>query len=133
MNCMMCMYFLYPFTLSFHPPALSLSFSLSLSPPPSLPSLPLQQTDIVDDIPTVKFVYIQWIGEATKVMAKAQVSTHKGDVEGVFTVSSIPSYHFKPQTSHLDKTWLSFHARHLDKTSIPKTLHMHFPILEIGP
>ena len=47
-----------------------------------------QQTDIVDDIPTVKFVYIQWIGESTKIMTKAQAATHKGGVEEVFNVSS---------------------------------------------
>ena len=48
------------------------------------------QTDVVDEIPTVKFVYIQWIGEATKIMAKAQVATHKGSVEDAFNVSTIP-------------------------------------------
>ena len=45
------------------------------------------QTDVLDDIPTVKFVYIQWIGEGTKIMAKASVTTHKGGVEEVFSVS----------------------------------------------
>ena len=42
----------------------------------------------MDDIPTVKFVYIQWIGESTKIMTKAQAATHKGGVEEVFYVSS---------------------------------------------
>jgi hypothetical protein len=44
----------------------------------------VRMTDIVDDIPTVKFVYIKWIGETTKIMTKAQVATHKGGVEEVF-------------------------------------------------
>ncbi|XP_064393864.1 uncharacterized protein LOC135341280 [Halichondria panicea] len=41
-------------------------------------------TDVVDDIPTIKFVYIQWMGESCKPMAKAKISTHKGDLEGIF-------------------------------------------------
>ena len=49
-------------------------------------SLPLQ-TDVVDDIPTVKFVYIQWVGESVKTMTRAKISTHKGDLEDVFKVS----------------------------------------------
>lgn len=45
------------------------------------------QTDVVDDIPTVKFVYIQWVGESVKTMTRAKISTHKGDLEDVFKVS----------------------------------------------
>ena len=45
------------------------------------------QTDVVDDIPTVKFVYIQWVGEGVKTMTRAKISTHKGDLEAVFKVS----------------------------------------------
>ncbi len=44
------------------------------------------QTDVMDDIPTIKFVYIQWMGESCKPMAKAKISTHKGDLEGIFKV-----------------------------------------------
>ena len=44
----------------------------------------------MDDIPTVKFVYFQWVGENIKPMQKAQASTHKGGVEDVFKVSSTP-------------------------------------------
>lgn len=42
--------------------------------------------DKIDDIPTVKFVYIQWIGETTKFMTKAKVTTHKGGLEDAFKV-----------------------------------------------
>ena len=42
--------------------------------------------DKIDDIPTVKFVFIQWIGESTKIMTKAKVATHKGGLEDVFKV-----------------------------------------------
>jgi len=45
------------------------------------------QTDVVDEIPTVKFVYIQWVGEGVKTMTRAKISTHKGDLEEVFKVS----------------------------------------------
>ena len=67
---------------------MSISHSFPLFPFPCLSHCCLApQTDVVDDIPTVKFVYIQWIGEATKIMAKASVTTHKGGVEEVFSVS----------------------------------------------
>ena len=45
------------------------------------------QTDIVDDIPTVKFVYIQWVGNDVKPLSKAKISTHKGALEEMFYVS----------------------------------------------
>ena len=45
------------------------------------------QTDVVDDIATVKFVYIQWVGESVKTMTRAKISTHKGDLEAEFKVS----------------------------------------------
>ena len=53
---------------------------------------------MVDDIPTVKFVYIQWVGETTKPMDKAKSATHKGAVEEVFSVSAttIPWPSFRP-------------------------------------
>lgn len=41
-------------------------------------------TDIVDDISTVKFVYIQWVGDSVKPMVKAKTSTHKSDLEQIF-------------------------------------------------
>eukprot|EP00118_Oscarella_pearsei_P024639 m.306493 g.306493 ORF g.306493 m.306493 type:complete len:335 (+) comp41296_c0_seq1:75-1079(+) len=44
----------------------------------------LRVKDVVDDIATVKFVYIQWVGESVKPMSKAKISTHKSDVEAVF-------------------------------------------------
>ena len=45
------------------------------------------QIDTVDDIPTVKFAYIQWMGENCKPMSKAKVSTNKGAMEEKFKVS----------------------------------------------
>jgi len=45
------------------------------------------QTDVVDEIPTVKFAYISWVGENVKPMSKAKISTHKGALEEMFYVS----------------------------------------------
>lgn len=45
---------------------------------------------MVDDIPTVKFVYLQWVGELVKPMSKAKVSTHKGALENHFKVITVP-------------------------------------------
>lgn len=44
----------------------------------------IRVTDIVDDIPTVKFVYILWVGENVKPMAKGRLPTYKGDLEDLF-------------------------------------------------
>lgn len=52
----------------------------------------IRMTDVVDDIPTVKFAYVQWIGEGTKIMAKAQVATHKGGIEEVFSPAHVTIY-----------------------------------------
>lgn len=41
-------------------------------------------TDVVDDISTVKFVYVQWVGENVKPLVKAKISTHKADLEEIF-------------------------------------------------
>lgn len=41
-------------------------------------------TDKVDDITTVKFVYIIWVGQRVKPMTKAKISTHKGTAEQTF-------------------------------------------------
>ncbi|CAB4002606.1 1-acyl-sn-glycerol-3-phosphate acyltransferase epsilon [Paramuricea clavata] len=41
-------------------------------------------TDVVDDISTVKFVYIQWVGDNVKPLVKAKTSTHKADLEQIF-------------------------------------------------
>ncbi|KAL8558161.1 hypothetical protein ACOMHN_035466 [Nucella lapillus] len=46
-------------------------------------------TDQVDDITTVKFVYILWIGESTKPMTRAKISTHKGVAEETFTPAHV--------------------------------------------
>ena len=44
---------------------------------------------MVDGIDTVKFAYVQFVGESVKPMAKAKVSTHKGALEKQFKVGSI--------------------------------------------
>ncbi|KAL6053482.1 Drebrin-like protein-like [Balamuthia mandrillaris] len=41
----------------------------------------LRVIDIIDDHPTVKFVYIHWIGDKVKFMQKAKTTTHKGGVD----------------------------------------------------
>lgn len=56
----------------------------------------VRMTDIVDDIPTVKFVYFQWVGENIKPMQKAQASTHKGGVEDVFKPAHVTIYATTP-------------------------------------
>lgn len=42
-------------------------------------------TDTVDDITTVKFVHIQWVGCNVKPMMRAKISTNKGIMEEAFT------------------------------------------------
>lgn len=44
----------------------------------------IRVNDVVDGIDTVKFVYVQWLGENVKPMSKAKVSTHKGALENQF-------------------------------------------------
>ena len=58
------------------------------------------QIDIVDNIPTVKFAYIHWLGEKVKPMTKARASTHKGAVEEAFGVSFAPCLHVLPALLH---------------------------------
>ncbi|XP_005097636.1 uncharacterized protein LOC101858936 [Aplysia californica] len=43
----------------------------------------------MDDITTVKFVYIMWVRNKTKPMTRAKISTHKGIAEEVFTPSHV--------------------------------------------
>lgn len=45
------------------------------------------QTDIVDDIPTVKFAFIHWVGDGVKPLTRAKVTPHKGAIEEQFYVS----------------------------------------------
>ena len=47
----------------------------------------LFQTDTVDEIATVKFAYVQWVGELVKPMSRGKISTHKGALENHFKVS----------------------------------------------
>lgn len=46
-------------------------------------------TDKVDDIITVKFVYIVWLPDKTKPMTRAKISTHKGVAEETFTPAHV--------------------------------------------
>uniref|UniRef100_A0A0B6YA28 Coactosin-like protein n=1 Tax=Arion vulgaris TaxID=1028688 RepID=A0A0B6YA28_9EUPU len=45
-----------------------------------------------DDITTVKFVYIVWVGTSVKPMTKAKISTHKGTAEEVFCPAHVTLY-----------------------------------------
>ncbi|XP_059148978.1 uncharacterized protein LOC131936091 isoform X2 [Physella acuta] len=45
-----------------------------------------------DDITTVKFVYIIWVGTKVKPMAKAKISTHKGTAEEIFCPAHVTVY-----------------------------------------
>ena len=40
----------------------------------------------MDGIKTMKFATLYWVGENTKPMTKAKVSTHKGALEACFKV-----------------------------------------------
>ena len=51
----------------------------------SLGSCP--QTDVVDDIPTAKFVYIMYMGENVKPLVKGKIPTLKGVLDELFSVS----------------------------------------------
>ncbi|KAK0065608.1 hypothetical protein BgiMline_020825 [Biomphalaria glabrata] len=45
-----------------------------------------------DDITTVKFIYIIWVGTKVKPMAKAKISTHKGTAEEIFCPAHVTVY-----------------------------------------
>ena len=45
----------------------------------------------MDGINTVKFAYVQWVGEGVRPMAKAKASTQKGALECCFKVRIEPS------------------------------------------
>ena len=51
------------------------------------------QQDVVDEITTVKFVFISWVGENVKPMAKGKISTYKATIDKAFHVSFITCYH----------------------------------------
>ena len=40
----------------------------------------------MDDIDTIKFVFVQWVGETVKPMSKAKASTHRGAIDDYFKV-----------------------------------------------
>ncbi|KAK3740051.1 hypothetical protein QZH41_016333, partial [Actinostola sp. cb2023] len=46
-------------------------------------------TDVVDGIPTVKFVFIQWVGVDVKPMTKGKISTYKSTIEKVFSPAHV--------------------------------------------
>ncbi|BFZ05739.1 hypothetical protein BsWGS_08778 [Bradybaena similaris] len=45
-----------------------------------------------DDITTVKFVYIAWVGTKVKPVTKAKISTHKGTAEEIFCPAHVTVY-----------------------------------------
>jgi hypothetical protein len=45
----------------------------------------MRLTDVVDDIPTVKFVYILWCGEGVRPLTRGKLTTAKGDIEELLT------------------------------------------------
>lgn len=46
-------------------------------------------TDVYDEIQTVKFVYLYWIGERVKPLTKGKVSAYSGPVEKIFSPAHI--------------------------------------------
>lgn len=52
----------------------------------------LRVQDEVDGISTVKFVFIQWVGENVKPMTKGKISTHKSTVEKAFHPAHVTIY-----------------------------------------
>lgn len=59
--------------------------------------------DVVDEISTVKFVFITWVGEGVKPMTKGKISTHKSTVEKVFHVSFVTNSAFAFATAHSNR------------------------------
>jgi len=45
----------------------------------------LRVIDVYENIPTVKFVFIYWLGSKVSVMKKAKISVHKGKVNEMFS------------------------------------------------
>ncbi|XP_033119532.1 uncharacterized protein LOC117118910 [Anneissia japonica] len=43
-----------------------------------------RKTEIVHEVPTIKFIFITWVGENVKPMTKAKVSTKKSAVQDIF-------------------------------------------------
>lgn len=52
----------------------------------------LRVVDVVDDITTVKFVFITWVGENVKPMTKGKISTHKSTVDKAFHPAHVTIY-----------------------------------------
>lgn len=52
----------------------------------------LRVMDVVDEISTVKFVFITWVGESVKPMTKGKISTHKSTVEKAFHPAHVTIY-----------------------------------------
>lgn len=52
----------------------------------------LRVMDVVDEISTVKFVFITWVGEGVKPMTKGKISTHKSTVEKAFHPAHVTIY-----------------------------------------
>jgi len=42
-------------------------------------------SDVIDDITTIKFVYIYWVGENVKPLTKGKVSAYAGPIEKIFS------------------------------------------------
>ncbi len=47
---------------------------------------PPPQVEVVDTIPRNRFVYVQWIGERSRPMAKAKTTTHRTQIVELFQV-----------------------------------------------
>jgi len=58
----------------------------------------LRVIDVIDDHPTIKFVFITWIGTAVKFMQKAKITPHKGAV-----TSFIGQAHVSLTAEHLSE------------------------------
>lgn len=56
----------------------------------------LRETERIDESNTVKFVFVNWVGENINRMLRARLGTHSGSVKDIFS-----PYHVDIQTSDI--------------------------------
>eukprot|EP00002_Diphylleia_rotans_P020244 TRINITY_DN392_c0_g1_i2.p1 TRINITY_DN392_c0_g1~~TRINITY_DN392_c0_g1_i2.p1 ORF type:complete len:327 (-),score=91.35 TRINITY_DN392_c0_g1_i2:239-1219(-) len=62
----------------------------------------LRQEDVVDQSVTIKFLFVDWLGESVPPMQKGKISTHKGQIKEFFD-----PYHIEVRASSQDDITLA--------------------------